>query len=214
MPCDTYVNGLSKANERVRRIFEKTAPSYDRTMDVFERLLVGDGRRWVCSQAEGEVLEIAVGTGRNLPLYPAGIRLIGVDLSPSMLERAALRARELHTKVELREGNAEQLEFDDNSFDTVVVTLSLCTIPNDRAAVAEARRVLRPGGKVLLCEHVRSPSLLVRLGQHVLEPACVHMQSDHLLREPVDQLDAERFVIEDLRRYKAGIMELTRASKR
>jgi ubiquinone/menaquinone biosynthesis C-methylase UbiE len=205
---------MTEADQRVRRIFEKTASAYDGTMDVFERLVVGEGRRWVCSRAEGDVLEVAIGTGRNLPLYPQGIRLTGVDISPSMLERAVCRADELGVTAELREGNAAQLEFDDDSFDTVVFTLSLCTIPDDRAAVAEARRVLRPGGAMLLCEHVRSPAPLVRLGQHVLEPACVHMQNDHLLREPIEQLEAEGLVIEETHRYKWGIMELARATTR
>jgi ubiquinone/menaquinone biosynthesis C-methylase UbiE len=207
------INGLSEANERVRRIFDRAASRYDRTMDVFERLMVGDGRRWACSQAEGKVLEIAIGTGRNLPHYPDAIELVGLDLSPAMLEIAARRARELGRDVELREGNAEELPFGDEVFNTVVCTLSLCTIPDARAAVAEVGRVLRPGGGFVFCEHVRSSALPVRLVQGVLEPLFVHLEGDHLLREPIGHLDAESFVIDEVQRSKLGIIERTRAHK-
>lgn len=122
--------------ERRRRIWDKEAPRYDRTIRVMERLLFGDGRAWVASQAAGEVLEVAVGTGRNFPFYPAGVRLTGIDLSPRMLAIARARARRLGLDTDLREGDAQALPFPDASFDTIVCTLSLCNIPDDRRAVA------------------------------------------------------------------------------
>src|SRR6266550_862820 len=87
--------------ERVRGLYEKEAPRYDRSMRFFERLLFKDARRWVCSRAEGDVLEIAIGTGLNLPHYPAGVRLTGVELSPAMLELARTRAAERGRDLEL-----------------------------------------------------------------------------------------------------------------
>lgn len=147
----------TRETERVLRVYEKEAHKYDRQMRFFDRLLFAGDREWVCGQAAGEVLEIAVGTGRNLPHYRDDVRFTGVELSPAMLEIAQARARELGREVELRVGNAQALDFPDDSFDTVVCTLALCTIPDDRAAVAEVRRVLRPGGRFLLLEHVRSP---------------------------------------------------------
>jgi ubiquinone/menaquinone biosynthesis C-methylase UbiE len=143
--------------ERVRAIFEKDAPKYDRSMGFWERALLGDVRRWACSRAQGETLEIAIGTGLNLPYYAADVRLTGIEFSPAMLDIARRRATELGRDVDLRLGDAEQLEFADESFDTVVCTYGLCTIPDDGEAVREARRVLRPGGALVLAEHVRSP---------------------------------------------------------
>src|SRR3954453_210072 len=148
--------------ERVRRIQDKGAPGYDRQMNFFDRVLFAGGREWACSQAEGDVLEIAVGTGRNLPHYPAGVRLIGIEFSPEMLNIARDRAAALGRDVDLRRGGGQALEFADESFDTVIITLALCTIPDDRKAAAEARRVLRRGGRLILLEHVRSPVLPVR----------------------------------------------------
>ncbi len=199
--------------ERVLRLYEKEAPKYDRQMRFFEWLLFGNGREWVCSQAEGEVLEIAVGTGRNLPYYPDGVQLSGVELSPAMLEIARTRARELGREIDLRVGDAQALEFPDESFDSVVCTLSLCTIPDDRAAVAEVRRVLRPGGRFLLLEHVRSPLLPIRTAERLLEPLMLRFEADHLTREPLEHLRDEGFAIERLERSKLGIVERVAARK-
>src|ERR687888_1878793 len=172
------VNRDPGETERVLRVYEKEAHKYDRQMNFFDRLLFAGGREWVCGQPQGGVLEIGVGTGRNLPHYRDGVRLTGVELSPAMLEIARARARELGRDVDLRVGDAQALEFPDESFDTVVCTLALCTIPDDRRAVAEARRVLRPGGRLLLLEHVRSPIAAVRTLQRLLEPLFVRFWAD------------------------------------
>src|SRR6266705_2340134 len=132
--------------ERIRSFYERAAGGYDRGMDLFDWLLFGQGRPAICALARGDTLEIGIGTGRNLPFYPPEVRLTGLDLSPAMLELAEKRAGGLELSVELRVGDAQALEFAESSFDTVVSTLSLCTIPDCRKAATEAHRVLRPGG--------------------------------------------------------------------
>ena len=199
--------------ERVRRYYAEAAAEYDQRVEFAERSMFGNGRPWVCGRAEGDVLEIAIGTGRNIPYYPAEVRLTGIDLSPEMLAEAQRRAAELGRAVDLQLGNAEALPFPDVRFDTVVVTLGLCTIPDPRAAVAEARRVLRPGGRLLLWEHVRSPVLPVRLVQMVLNPVCVRWHADHLLREPLEYVRAEGFAVEEMERTNWGIAERLSARK-
>jgi ubiquinone/menaquinone biosynthesis C-methylase UbiE len=154
----------SKRDERLRRYWDKHAGSYDKEMGFFDRHLFGDTRDWVCSQASGEVLEVAIGTGLNLPHYPDGVRLTGVEWSPAMLDLARRRARELGREVDLRLGDAQALEFPDASFDTVVCTFSLCGIPDDRQAVREMDRVLRPGGLLLLADHVEASRWVQALG--------------------------------------------------
>jgi ubiquinone/menaquinone biosynthesis C-methylase UbiE len=200
-------------SERVRDIFEREAPKYDRQISFFEKVLFGGGREWVCSQAEGEVLEIAAGTGRNLLFYPPSVRLTMTEFTPAMLEIARQRQAELGREAELCEGDAQQLHFPDESFDTVVCTLGLCTIPDDRAAVREVRRVLRPGGRFLLLEHVRSPSRVIRAVQQVLDPLAVRLEGDHIAREPLEHLRAEGFAVERLERSKLGIVERVAARK-
>jgi ubiquinone/menaquinone biosynthesis C-methylase UbiE len=199
--------------ERVRRIQDKTAPKYDRMMGRWERVLFGGGREWVCSQARGDVLEIAIGTGRNLPYYPADVRLTAVELSPEMLSIARKRAADLGREVDLRLGDAQALDFPDESFDTVVCTFALCTIPDERRAVAEAHRVMRPGGRFVLIEHVRSPVLPVRAVERLIEPLMVRFEADHLTREPLDHLEPLGFRVEQVRRSKLGIVERVLAVK-
>ena len=102
-------------SERVRRIQNKNAPKYDRQMNFFDPVLFAGGREWACAQAQGDVLEIAVGSGRNLPYYPQGVKLTAIEFSPEMLAIARERAAQLGREVDLRE--AEALDFADDSFD-------------------------------------------------------------------------------------------------
>lgn len=205
--------GVGATTERVRRLYAENAHRFDRQARLFERLMLGDGRYWVCSQARGDVLEIGVGTALNLPHYPEGVRLTGIDLSLEMVEIAGVRSRALGRHIDLRVGDAEALPFPDDSFDTLVCTISLCTIPDDRQAIREVRRVLRSAGLLVLLEHVRSPSRLVRAGQRLLEPLTLRFHADHLLREPLDHLRAEGFEVERLERSRWGIIERVAARK-
>jgi ubiquinone/menaquinone biosynthesis C-methylase UbiE len=204
---------IDQETERVRAVQDKGAPRYDWQISFFERVLFTDGRRWACSQTRGRVLELALGTGRNLEHYPADVEITGVELSEKMLAIARDRAASMGRTVDLRQGDAQALELPDESFDTVVITLGLCTIPDDRAAVREANRVLRPGGRLLLLEHVRSPVAPVRTVQRLLDPLAVRFAADHLLRDPLDYLAPEGFKVESARRLKWGIVERVVASK-
>jgi ubiquinone/menaquinone biosynthesis C-methylase UbiE len=199
--------------ERVRRIQDRQASGYDRQISFFERILFADGRQWVCSQARGRVLELACGTARNLPFYPEDVELTGIELSPEMLAIGQRRAQELARPANLGLGDVQDLEFPDASFDTVTCTLGFCTIPDTRRAAAEAFRVLRPGGQLLMLEHVRSPARPVRTVQRLLEPLAVRFEADHLLREPLDYIPSVGFDIELVERSKWGIVERLRARR-
>jgi len=188
--------------ERVRRIWEELAPKYDKLIKFPERWLFAGGRDWVCSQATGNVLEIAVGTGRNFEHYPANVRLTAIDLSESMLGIAKRTAESFGRQADLRAGDAQALEFPPGSFDTVVCTLSLCSVPDDLKAVGEVSRVLRPGGRFLLLEHVASPRRTVRAIQRILDLVTIRLEGDHLVREPLVHLREEGFQVERLERLK------------
>jgi ubiquinone/menaquinone biosynthesis C-methylase UbiE len=202
-----------KRARRLRRYWDKHARTYDKQMAFWERRLFGDGRQWVCTQATGEVLEVAIGTGRNLPHYPQDIRLTGVDFSPAMLQLARRQADRLGRQIDLRLGDAQALELPDASFDTVVCTFSLCAIPDERRAIAEMRRVLRPGGRLLLLDHVAGTSRRVRAVQWLLERITRPLNEEHLLRRPLLQVQAEGFQIERAERFKLDIVERLAARK-
>ena len=192
---------------RVRDVYDREATRYDSMIRTPERLLFGDGRSWAASVAFGDTLEIAAGTGRNFPHYRTELRITGQDISAEMLKIARARAQALGREVELCVGDAQDLAFASERFDSVVGTLALCTIPNDRRALMEAWRVLRPGGRLILLEHVRSPQPVVRALQHLFEPLAIRYAGDHLLRDPLDHLANLSFSIEYCARSRAGIIE-------
>lgn len=115
-------------------------------------------RREVVARARGRVLEIGAGTGLNFALYPAGVEVVAVERAPGMRARATARAGagDVRASVRVIDGNAQELAFDAASFDTVVSTFVLCSVPKLEACLAETRRVLKPGGTFALVEHVRS----------------------------------------------------------
>lgn len=203
----------AEATALQRRVWDKRASTFDRSMGLMEKLLFDDGRSWACSRVTGEVLEVAVGTGRNFHFYPDRVRLTGIELSAEMLAIARQRAAEIGLHADLRPGDAQGLEFADASFDTVVCTFSLCSIPDDRQAVAEMKRVLRPGGTLLLIDHVPSTTRLWRGIQWLLEQVTVRAEGEHFLRRPLELVQAEGFEIEFAERLKAGIVERVVARK-
>lgn len=201
------------AVEHQRRLWERMAPHYDRQIRFWERVLFGDARAWCCSQATGNVLEVAIGTGRNLPFYPDGVRLTGIDLSPAMLEIARDRARASGRQVEFQEGDAHALPFEDASFDTVVCTFSLCNIPDERRAIVEMHRVLSPGGRLVLADHVASTSRFILAAQRLFEKVTFRWVGDHQTRRPLPLVTESGFTIESQERYKKGIVERLIARK-
>lgn len=201
-------------NERWRRSWGKQARRYDQQMRFWDRHIFKDSRAWVCGQATGEVLEVAVGSGMNLPHYPAGVRLTGVDFSPEMLVLARERAEELGVEVVLREGDAHQLELPDASVDTVVCTFGLCAVADDRRALREMHRVLRPGGLLLLVDHIAASSRVVRGVQRLVEVGSVPLAGEHWRRRPVNDLPALGFAIEKQERFgPVGLVERVTARK-
>lgn len=196
-----------RTTDRVREVWDRYAERFDRDMAFWERILFPGDREWACGQARGEVLEVAVGTGRNLDHYPADAHLTGIDLSPKMLARARQRAADVRPDTDLLEADAQQLPFDDAGFDTVVCTFSLCSIPDDRAAVAEMARVLRPGGRLILVEHVASPSPPVRAVQWLIHQVTYRLACEHMLRRPRRVLAATGLAPVHGERRKLGIVD-------
>jgi ubiquinone/menaquinone biosynthesis C-methylase UbiE len=198
---------------RQRRVWDKAAPLYDQQISLFERIWFTGGRQWLGRRAHGRVLEVAIGTGRNLPHYPADTSLTGLELSPEMLVIARQRAADLGLPVELHEGDAERLPFDDASFDTVVCALSLCSIPDPATAIAEMFRVLTPGGTLLLVDHIASTWPPIRAAQWLFEQVTIRMAGEHFTRRQLPLVRAAGFQILEDERIKAGTVERVRARK-
>ena len=159
-------------------------------------------RAGLLPRARGRVLEIGIGTGRNFPFYaPEQVfSLIGLDPAEQMNAKARKRAAEAGMSVELMGVSAEGIPAEDNSFDTVVCTFSLCTIPDPVAALHEMRRVLKPEGELLFSEHGLAPEPKVQRWQHRLSPGWSKIAGGCQLDRDIPQLlDAGGFAMDEMR---------------
>jgi ubiquinone/menaquinone biosynthesis C-methylase UbiE len=149
-------------------------------------------RERVLGAAEGRVLEIGIGSGLNLPLYGPHVRIvIGLEPSPELLRMARDRAAAARVPVELLEASAEAVPIASGSVDTVVTTWTLCTIPDAARALAEMRRVLKPGGALLFVEHGRAPEPGVARWQDRLDPVWSRLAGGCHLNRPIAALIAD-----------------------
>jgi ubiquinone/menaquinone biosynthesis C-methylase UbiE len=211
---NTTAEDRARANEMRRRSYAKSALKYDKQIGFCERRLVGtDHRPWACSRARGRTLEVAIGTGLNLPHYPEGVDVVGLDLTKEMLALAAARAEDLGRAVELKEGDAQELPFEDASFDTVLCTFSLCGIPDVERAVAEMSRVLKPGGNLVLVDHISSSVKPIYWLQRAIEFVTKRTEGEHMTRRPMVQVERTDLEITQHERSHAGVIERLVASK-
>jgi ubiquinone/menaquinone biosynthesis C-methylase UbiE len=140
-------------SQEISRKYDRFARWYDCVEGILDLLGLSRLRRRLLRRASGTVLEVAVGTGKNLQFYPFDFRITGLDVSSEMLNVARKRAAKLSMDVSFLLGDAETLPFRDKRFDTVVSSLSTCTFPNPVAVLQELARVCRTDGKILLLEH-------------------------------------------------------------
>ena len=180
--------------ETVRRHYDRIAPVYDALAAIVEIRARGWRQALWRRAGAGKTLELGVGTGKNFPFYPPGVDVTAIDVSERMLERAQRRARRLGTRVSLQIGDAQALPYPDATFDSVVATFVLCTVPDPLRGLREARRVLVPGGRLLLLEHGASHHGSLRSIMHWLEPVWCRLLADHLERETVELVRQAGFV--------------------
>jgi ubiquinone/menaquinone biosynthesis C-methylase UbiE len=146
-------------------------------------------RETLVAGARGQVLEIGVGSGLNLPFYRRDLEgLCAIDPSPELLAMARTQAAWVHFPVSLAEGRAEELPLDDRSVDSVVMTWTLCSVAEPERALAEIRRVLRPGGSLIFIEHGAAPEASVRGWQDRLTPLWGRLAGGCHLNRPIDRL--------------------------
>ncbi len=187
------------------------AERYDRGMASLEKRGLGRLRQAVWAGVDGRVLEIGAGTGANRPFYPAGARVTAFDIDGESLE--LFRRKYGPAAADLNRSDAQHLPYAGASFDMVVGTLTFCSIPDPARALAEVRRVLRPGGRFLLLEHVRGQRQPLRLLTDLFQPLWFALQgSCHMNRETAATVAAAGFQIEAVTTHAWGLVQLIRAA--
>jgi ubiquinone/menaquinone biosynthesis C-methylase UbiE len=170
--------------EIIKRRYNRTALFYD----WMDRMISPALRRKALAHASGKVLEVGVGTGTNLPYYPAGCEVTGIDFSPGMLAKAQQKVGLAKVSVTLLEMDAENMTFPDNTFDTVVATCVFCSVPDPVKGLQEVRRVCRPDGKIVLLEHVRSNSPVLGKMMDILNPVSLYLVGSNINRRTVKNI--------------------------
>jgi ubiquinone/menaquinone biosynthesis C-methylase UbiE len=190
----------NRATEITRRRYQRLSRFYD-LMETMAEKRYHPWRERIWSYVDGgSVLEVGVGTGKNLPYYPASMHISGIDLTPGMLEQARRKAKAFgfDSRVDLQLGDAQALDFPDNSFDSALATFVFCSVPDPVLGLREMKRVVRPGGKVLLLEHMRSQNKFLGFLMDILNPLVVRMMGANINRRTVENVRNAELEIEQV----------------
>ena len=191
---------MSHRRERVARVYDRIAPFYDWYESPMDLVGGRDRRMRVAGGAHGKVLEVGVGTGRNLPLYPDDAEITAIDVSERMLEQARKRAADLDRPVQLEWANVESLPFGDGSFDTVAATCVFCSVEDPVAGLREVRRVVKVDGQVRLLEHVRPGNPLLGKVFDWLSPLTRTLFGPEINRRTEENVRKAGFELVDVKR--------------
>lgn len=197
---------------RIARTYDQIAAVYDLLQTPMDWLGGGRRRRRVLAYAYGHVLEVGIGTGHALALYPPSVRLTGIDISPKMLQRARRRTRREPIDVTLEVADVETLPFPDATFDCVTATCVFCSVPDPVQGLREVARVCKPAGLVLLVEHVRPRTEILGRIFDRLSPLTKRLLGPEINRRTEDNIAAAGLDIIHIRR--GGIWREIRAQPR
>lgn len=195
---------MDNQTEIIRRRFNRTALFYD----WMDKMIPEGLRRLATKRATGKVLEVGVGTGKNLPHYPIGCEVTGIDFSPRMLGKAKSRVAQAKVPVTLLEMDAQHMAFEDQSFDTVLSTCVFCSVPDPVKGLMEIRRVCKKDGTIILLEHVRSDNPVLGWLMDVLNPVSLYVVGSNINRDTVQNVTKAGISIENVQNVKGKIVKL------
>ncbi|MDQ7030427.1 MAG: methyltransferase domain-containing protein [Ardenticatenia bacterium] len=195
-----------------RKRYDRIAPLYDLMEALVERSRFSAWREQLWSHVRGErILEVGVGTGKNMPYYPPGAHVTAVDLSERMLERARRRAQKLGLKVELCPMDVQHLTFPDDTFDAAVATFVFCSVPDPVQGLRELGRVVQPDGDIWLLEHVRIDRPVIGTLMDVLNPIVVRIVGANINRRTVENVQRAGLEIVSVEDVSGDLVKLIHA---
>jgi len=198
----------------IKKRYDRLAPYFDSLEAVMEGLFFKKWCNRLWAKAEGEhILEIGVGTGKNFDYYPHGARITAIDFSGKMLDIARHKKNRKQIDVDLHVMDVESLEFADNCFDTVIASFVFCSVPSPRKGLKELHRVLKPGGQIVLLEHVLSSRPLVARLMNLLNPLTVSLVGANINRQTIKNVQASGFSSIHVDSSSGDIIKLIQARK-
>jgi len=202
-------NNRSFLNGKVRKKYDRIAPLYD----FIDKMSMPHWmRKKAVSLASGKVLEVGVGTGLNLPLYPDDCDVTAIDFSPKMIQKARSHVERMNLQVKLMQMDVQNLEFQDYSFDTVLATCVFCSVPDPVLGLKEIRRVCKTDGQIILLEHMRSENHLLGLMMDLLNPLFTNAIGNNINRRTMDNIKKAGLYIKRVENLKGDIFKLIVAS--
>ncbi len=179
-----------EATAATRARYNRIAPLYDWIESIIELRYQRWRRRFWQEVTQAfpngaQLLEVGVGTGKNMRFWPEGAKITAIDLAPGMLQRARKRAHRMGINAQLELADSQALKYPDNSFDSAAATFVFCSVPDPVQGLRELKRTVRPGGYVFLMEHVRAPKLILRRIMDFLNPLVVRIIGANINRDTV-----------------------------
>lgn len=198
----------------IRKRYDRIAPYFEGMEAVMEGLFFRNWRKRLWSKVDGHhILEVGVGTGKNFDYYPKDARITAIDFSPQMLKQAERKRTRKNVVVELEEMDVQSLYFADNSFDTVICSFVFCSVPSAVRGLKEAYRVCKPGGQVLLLEHVVSSNRAVAALMNLVNPIVLKLVGANINRDTVKNVKACAFTSVNVDDRSGDIIKLIEARK-
>jgi ubiquinone/menaquinone biosynthesis C-methylase UbiE len=193
-----------KKTETTKSRYNRLAPIYDEMEFLVERRFSSWREQLWAQVPSGRILEVGVGTGKNMPYYPGDVEVVGIDLSERMLAQARERARREDVEVELYEMDAQSLEFEEDRFDAAVATFVFCSVPDAVRGLEELARVVKPDGQIFLLEHVRVNEPVIGALMDLLNPVAVRIMGANINRRTVDNVRRAGLSVERVEELAPG----------
>jgi len=193
---------LNKHTEIIKQRYDRISSLFD----VMDHMIRVSWRKDLLEHLRGIILEVGVGTGANLPYYPSNVHVTGIDFSPKMLAKAEEKIERVKAKVILREMDAEKMDFPDNTFDNVVSTCVFCSVPDPVKGLKEIRRVVKPEGKIVMLEHMRSENIVAGKMLDLINPLTVRIVGANVNRKTIENIEKAGLKIEQQSNLKTSIM--------